>query len=87
MTRLVDAATVAERLGFSRDYVYAHADELGAIRVGSGPRPRLRFDLPQTLALVSPSSTPSPLPTTSRRPRSPQARADLLPIKGETTHG
>lgn len=42
---LVDAACVAERLGVSRDFVYAHAEELGVRRLGSGPRPRLRFNL------------------------------------------
>lgn len=42
---LVDASTVAARLGVARSYVYEHADELGAIRLGSGPRARLRFDL------------------------------------------
>jgi hypothetical protein len=25
-------------------FIYAHADELGAIRLGAGSRPRLRFD-------------------------------------------
>jgi hypothetical protein len=45
MTALVDAASVAEHLGVSRDYVYEHADDLGARRLGSGPRARLRFDL------------------------------------------
>jgi len=43
MTALVDAASVAEHLGVSRDYVYEHADDLGARRLGSGPRARLRF--------------------------------------------
>jgi hypothetical protein len=42
--RLVDAAHVAELLGVERDWVYAHADQLGAIRLG-GPKGRLRFDL------------------------------------------
>jgi hypothetical protein len=41
--RLVDAATLARELGVERDWVYAHADELGAIRLG-GPKGRLRFD-------------------------------------------
>lgn len=27
------------------DYVYAHAAELGAMRLGSGPKARIRFDL------------------------------------------
>ena len=42
--RFVDAAVVAARLGVDRDWVYAHADELGAVRLG-GSRGRLRFDL------------------------------------------
>lgn len=42
--RLVDAATLARMLGVERDWVYAHAGQLGAVRLG-GPRGRLRFDL------------------------------------------
>ena len=38
---LVDAKTLADMLGVSRDHVYRHADELGAIRTGGA----LRFDL------------------------------------------
>lgn len=41
----VDAATVARALGVHRSWVYDHAEELGALRLGDGPRPRLRFDL------------------------------------------
>ena len=37
------AKEFAQRLGRSLDFVYSHADELGAIRVGNGPRPRLLF--------------------------------------------
>ena len=37
-------ADVAARYGVSRSWVYAHQRELGAIRLGSGPRPRLRFN-------------------------------------------
>ena len=44
-TGLVDASAVAKYFGLARTWVYDHADELGAIPVGSGPRPRLRFDL------------------------------------------
>jgi hypothetical protein len=43
--RLVDAATLADELSVDRSYVYAHADELGAVRLGGGSKPRLRFDL------------------------------------------
>jgi hypothetical protein len=42
---LVDARDLANALGVSLDYVYAHAVELGAMRLGAGPRARIRFDL------------------------------------------
>jgi len=42
--RLVSAEALARELGVSRAHVYAHAAELGAIRLGKGPRARLRFD-------------------------------------------
>jgi hypothetical protein len=42
---LVDAATLAGALGVDRSYIYAHADELGVVRLGGGSKPRLRFDL------------------------------------------
>jgi hypothetical protein len=41
---LVDAATLAAELGVERSWVYAHRDELGAIQLGAGSKPRLRFD-------------------------------------------
>src|SRR4051794_5305839 len=42
---LVDARTVADALGVSPETVRDYAEELGAVRVGDGVRPRLRFDL------------------------------------------
>ena len=42
---LVDARELAADLGVSPDYVYAHATELGAMRLGFGPKARIRFDL------------------------------------------
>lgn len=41
--RFLDAAAIAGMLSVERDWVYKHADELGAVRLG-GPRGRLRFD-------------------------------------------
>jgi hypothetical protein len=35
---------VARRYRVSRSWVYAHQRELGAMRLGEGPRARLRFD-------------------------------------------
>jgi hypothetical protein len=40
---LLTPRQVADRLGLTRTWVYLHADELGAIRVGGGPKARLRF--------------------------------------------
>lgn len=36
---LVDAAELAKRFGIERSWVYSHAIELGAIKVGSGQSP------------------------------------------------
>jgi hypothetical protein len=41
---LVDAAELARRFGIERSWVYSHAIELGAVKLGDGPKPRLRFD-------------------------------------------
>jgi hypothetical protein len=38
------AARVAGHYSVGVRFVYAHADDLGAIRLGAGERPRLRFD-------------------------------------------
>jgi len=48
---LVDAAELARRFGIERSWVYSHAIELGAVKLGSGAKPRLRFD-PQIVARV-----------------------------------
>lgn len=92
---LVDAATVAQKLGVSRDCVYSHADELGGRRLGDGPRGRLRFDLEQAFAAWTTRSTDStsqPAKTTAsttpsrpRRRRRTDSTPDLLPIRGSFT--
>jgi hypothetical protein len=43
--RLVTADELARRFGLTRTWVYEHANELGAISMGDGPRARMRFDL------------------------------------------
>ena len=42
--RLVDAAELVAMFGIERSWVYAHAIELGAVKLGDGKKPRLRFD-------------------------------------------
>lgn len=50
---LVTADALARRLGVSRSHVYEHADALGAVRLGDGPRARLRFDLETARAALA----------------------------------
>jgi hypothetical protein len=42
--QLLTAREVSETYRVHRGWVYEHAEELGAIRIGEGKRPRLRFD-------------------------------------------
>lgn len=90
---LVDPATLAEALGVSRSTVYEHAAELGAVEVGTGSRPRLRFDAEKARAAWnrrsgSEGSQGSRSPAVSgvrsrRRPDRLGSTVRLLPIKGE----
>jgi hypothetical protein len=67
-SRLADAAEVARELGVERDWVYAHAEELGGARLG-GERGRLRFDLVRIRRdLACPAGARSH-PAITRRPR------------------
>jgi hypothetical protein len=50
---LVDAATLAELLGVSRDYVYDHKEHLGGVKLGDGPRARWRFDVERARAAMA----------------------------------
>lgn len=52
--RMLTAAQVADRWGVDRAWVYDHADQLGARRLGSGKRPRLRFDPAEVAAYLEP---------------------------------
>jgi hypothetical protein len=84
MARMADAATVARELGVDRDWVYAHARELGAVRLGS-EHGRLRFDLVKIRREIACPSQPGPptAPQRVRRRRPPRRRCDvdLLPYK------
>ena len=77
--RLVDAAALARTLGVERDWVYAHARQLGAVRLG-GPHGRLRFDLDTVQDRLAETGAPGPPPPVANRPRSgpwPGARHHL----------
>jgi len=85
--RLVTADELAAMLGTSRECVYRHSSELGAERIGDGPRARLRFD--PTLALARGNAKPAAAtratapPGNSHLRRSTAAAVPLLPVRGE----
>jgi hypothetical protein len=89
---LVDVATVARFLGVEPSFVYEHAAELGVVRLGSGPRARLRFDVEEALARLAScavirKSEPPPERVVERKPRRRRAaglgtNVELLPIRG-----
>jgi hypothetical protein len=91
---LVDAAELARRFGIERSWVYSHAIELGAVRLGRGPKPRLRFD-PQiaarTLRRVDEESAADPPARSGERAGQPQrvrrSEVRLLPIHGPGENG
>jgi hypothetical protein len=92
---LLTVDQVAERLAVSPDWVYRHADDLGAIKLGGGLKPRIRFDALGVAAYVDAcrtcrrtvsASTPPPTPIASRRTaRAPGRETHLLPIRGQIT--
>jgi hypothetical protein len=77
--RYVDAGDLARMLGIERQWIYAHARELGAIRLG-GPRGRLRFDVGRVAeALGRPDQASMPArPGSSRRRGSRAGRTELI---------
>lgn len=90
--QLVDARTVAAAIGRSAEFVRDHADELGVIRQGTGPRPRLAFNLDRAMSAWASrdererSHGASSRVSAGRRVRrahpSSGTSVDLLPIRG-----
>jgi len=90
---LLTASEAAERLGVDRDFIYRHADELGAVRLGNGPRARLRFPEDALDAWTArdarkgseaPAQRPDSAPRRGSRWRAPRASGsgvELLPIR------
>jgi hypothetical protein len=89
--RLVDAGQLARQLGLTRAWVYEHARDLGAIRLGDGPKARLRFN-PATAASAladvddarAPATRRAPAATRGRPRREPASSGPLLPIRGQS---
>lgn len=82
---LIDVAEVARRFSLSPDYVYEHADDLGVVRLGNGPKPRLRFP-PAKVAEVLRGSPENESQHKRGFVRSVRRKHEvtLLPIRGES---
>jgi hypothetical protein len=85
--RLLTVAAVSGEFGVSSDWLYANAKALGAIRLGSGPRARLRFDRATIADRIAKVATNGSRQRSSprgsrRRATRDSANADLLPILG-----
>lgn len=93
--RLLSTAELADALSVTPQYVYNHADDLGATRLGDGPKSRLRFDLEEAREWMrtcsasrrpEPTTKPDPKPKASRRrPARSGTTSNLLPIRGTTS--
>jgi len=84
----VDANEIARRFSLSRSWVYEHAADLGAVSIGTGSRPRLRFNVRSVADALAPprqsEGVTGKLPPCPGR-RSPPAQREagdtpLLPI-------
>ena len=88
---LVDAAELAQMFGIERSWVYTHAIELGAVKLGAGTKPRLRFD-PEIAARVlrkvgEPPASDLPARSGERAgqtPRRGESEVRLLPVRKPT---
>lgn len=91
---LVDASELARWLRVSRSTVYANASRFGVIRLGEGPRARLRFD-PHVVHAVIDRHRATPVAERvevraaprrrSRRTASTASGSALLPIRGASS--
>jgi hypothetical protein len=78
---LVDAAEIARLHGKTRSWVYEHAGELGAVRLGSGRRPRLGFSPARVAEALQKVDEPDPvmLPPVAKPRRGRRQRTDRTP--------
>jgi hypothetical protein len=78
----LDTAAVARMLNASEEWVRDHAAELGAVRLGDGPRGPLRFDPARVTEVIESRRLARRRPTPHRRPGPPRTpkRVNLLPL-------
>jgi hypothetical protein len=91
----LNVAQLARHFGLNPAWVYEHADELGAMRTGDGPKARIRFDLETATQAFRARQRPAePIPAADKRRPTPRRRRpsspppiQLLPIHDRRTLG
>ena len=79
---LVDARSVAEELGVSREWVYRNAARIGAVKLSDSPNAPLRFDLERVRdGLNSVAAKDVTVPIGTYPPN--DSRVPLLPVRGD----
>lgn len=79
------AAEVAALYGVTPSWVYANKKRLGAVKLGDGPKARLRFDLEQVEEALRPRGASKPRPR--HRTRRGRPRKNALPAGVELLKG
>lgn len=80
---LLTAAEVARRFGVTAGWARENADRLGAIRLGTGPKARMRFDVEKVAAALSVSEfRKRSVPEDSRRALEKRPRRSPTSGKG-----
>ena len=77
--RLLDSRTVARMLAVSEEWVREHAAELGAVRVGDGPKGALRSDAARVRAALERRRLDRPKDRQRRRPGQRRQSRALIP--------
>ena len=81
---LLTVKELAQHLQLNPAWVYEHADELGAIRTGNGPKARIRFDTHTATQALKRHQRQTPPLTRARKPQRPApypTDAPLLEIR------
>lgn len=86
VVEFLTAAQVADRFGLTKSFVYEHAAELGAVRIGQGKRPRLRFDPERVKAAMTAREVDTPAHAPTLVPPGRRRRA-AKPKPGYTASG
>jgi hypothetical protein len=84
---MLSTAALAKRLNVSPDFIYAHAQEYGGVKIGNGPKAHWRFPVPlRGDEASSQQQATRPDPRTRPRTRRATANVPLLAVRGDAPY-